>query len=869
MRPMLKLSTRAALAIAVALAALAVVLWHSDPVAPGEQLWQDGVSRLECEVKGYPCTWPEVSPEAAVRTDQVGQIAAELLRLTQDPFAVADLLAEVVEFAELDADVHALRFRLPGARPAWVSLPHDHGEPADEVAALVHLPTPAPPGARGPSARVSDWAAAGIAALFPAVHAQASSTAGGSPGVNTSQPGSGKKALILSPYHYEMGGEAPAIYQRFSRARDYQAAAGGAVEFYANLNPHNTPNDPADQQTLGAQGQSTLIQFFRWSQYNFVYVATHGLSYCPTYDKDSDLLTVRRAPSSARDALVAAGKCETRIWVQDYPNGAAGLQKAHAERAYLARPGVDPHYDTVFEQDPQLSAADARFCLTQRSPDARVPGTGRPCFFERNLPTEIVVTAEFFRRQYPGGLSDVVIFLAACEGLKVKDVANALAPPGTRNTAVFGYTELVSNYFARPMGIRAADAFLDGGYHHRTVEGLLRQEAAKLAKDRSSGVRGTGHASDFDSVLRGRGRPTGRVVSGAVEDASTNPTHARDIVLLIDPLTGAELKDGGSVVVRESPDGDGDRLDINPELMGVAPDQEPPRTRLQVRVAGEPVPDETYLPDRWIRDGVYRYAGTVSLGRTHVEGEVVDLEVRADLGGGSETRWVYEDIALIANPCEFTATVAGNSRRGTVTGTSARFSTRGQATILGGAGTPEALEDLMALAGRLRGPAGLREEVGQRMQPGAAPRRDEHGWTAGGSVGISLVETRPGGIGPAPGGLATAFKLDVLSRTSIAPGFTGTLPVHTLVLHTGEFASEGGGPMLYRWTPGMRGSVQLHVSRFDGSRLDGSVTAELEGVTALMTLGGGKPRVQVQADFRAGAFNPLQFENVCAFGPFE
>src|SRR5690606_12157543 len=130
-----------------------------------------------------------------------------------------------------------------------------------------------------------------------------------------------------------------------------------------------------------------------------------------------------------------------------------------------------------------------------------------------------------------------------------------------------------------------------------TVEGLLRQEAAKLAKDRSSGVRGTGHASDFDSVLRGRGRPTGRVVSGAVEDASTNPTHARDIVLLIDPLTGAEPKDGGSVVVRESPDGDGDRRDINPELTAVAPDQEPPRTRLQVRVAGEPVPDETYLPD--------------------------------------------------------------------------------------------------------------------------------------------------------------------------------------------------------------------------------------------------------------------------------
>jgi hypothetical protein len=217
--------------------------------------------------------------------------------------------------------------------------------------------------------------------------------------------------------------------------------------------------------------------------------------------------------------------------------------------------------------------------------------------------------------------------------------------------------------------------------------------------------------------------------------------------------------------------------------------------------------------------------------------------------------------------CTFTATVGGDSSRGSVSGVSANFSTRGQATILGGSVTPEALEDLMRITRMTRsGDGELERQMAQVLERQIAERREQGGATAGSTVGISLVETRAGGIGPASGGgLATAFKLDVLSKSAIEPGFAGALPVDNLVLHTGEFAAEGGAPMLYRWSADEPGNVLLHVSRYDGRWLEGSVVAELEGVTGLMKTGGGKPRIQARADFRAGAFNPLRFENVCAF----
>jgi hypothetical protein len=242
-------------------------------------------------------------------------------------------------------------------------------------------------------------------------------------------------------------------------------------------------------------------------------------------------------------------------------------------------------------------------------------------------------------------------------------------------------------------------------------------------------------------------------------------------------------------------------------------------------------------------------------------------------GASSVMPELYDELELRVGSCgcTFSATLAGDTNRGAVSGIGANFSTRGQATILGGSTSPEALEDLMRITRMTRsGDGELQRQMAQVLERQIAERREQGGATAGSTVGVSLVEVRQGRVGPAAGGgLGTAFKLDVISKATIEPGFSGTLPVDNLVLHTGEFAAEGGAPMLYRWSEGDPGSILLHVSRYDGSWLEGSITAELEGVTGLMKTGGGKPRVQVRADFRAGAFNPLRFENVCAFAQIE
>jgi hypothetical protein len=148
----------------------------------------------------------------------------------------------------------------------------------------------------------------------------------------------------------------------------------------------------------------------------------------------------------------------------------------------------------------------------------------------------------------------------------------------------------------------------------------------------------------------------------------------------------------------------------------------------------------------------------------------------------------------------------------------------------------------------------LLEVLGEKLQ-------EQRGASQGSTLGINLIEGEAGN--GAPRGLGNAFKLDVLAQGSIAPGFTGSLPVSRLALHTGEFASEGLAPMLYIWEPGKPGSVSLSLFSYDGERLRGRVDAQLPAAEGIQKIGGGRPVTRFSAEFDAGAFNPLRMENVC------
>jgi len=225
----------------------------------------------------------------------------------------------------------------------------------------------------------------------------------------------------------------------------------------------------------------------------------------------------------------------------------------------------------------------------------------------------------------------------------------------------------------------------------------------------------------------------------------------------------------------------------------------------------------------------------------------------------------FDEIEIAAGrcACTFSARLVGDSGRGLVAGDFANFSTRGQASILGGSTSPEAMEDLAAL---LRANGG-RDEVQQKLVEalaGKAAAARAGDAARGSTVGISLVEASA----PADGdrrsrSLATAFKIDVLARAAIEPGFRGVLPVANLTLHTGEFTEDGLAPTLFRWDPQEPGGVTLLVHHYDGRWLEGSLFGEVPGVPGFTMPGGRRPRLRIDVDFRTGAFNPLRMENVC------
>src|SRR5690606_20317943 len=63
------------------------------------------------------------------------------------------------------------------------------------------------------------------------------------------------------------------------------------------------------------------------------------------------------------------------------------------------------------------------------------------------------------------------------------------------------------------------------------------------------------------------------------------------------------------------------------------------------------------------------YEGDLELGFDVPLDARENLELRVDLPGGGTSRWLYEDVALSAYPCEFSATVSAGPGAGSHAGT--------------------------------------------------------------------------------------------------------------------------------------------------------------------------------------------------------
>lgn len=565
-------------------------------------------TQLDCERLDYPCTWSEVDSAVLDRTHRVGQVAAALMMTSRDPSAVADVLSEELELAELQAGDLAVRFRLPGSRGIWVAVPYDPANPRRGVGAPE----------RGYGEEPTAAATSSSPTFLPALSAQAQQVNH----IAAKKAGSPKHALIISPFYYQIGKETKDVYKTFAANRDYRKSNGGSVTWHANLRSvgSNDPKSVRDSATLGVADQVTIDDFLNWDKYNFVYVATHGLADCPA------------------GKSVSSGRCHTSISVREFfTDPEEGLRQGRdANRtlsAYWQLPGVEVEYKTVATDHPGLSPSEARSCLKQKSAAAMAPGGKKPCAFKEQIPIEVSVTADFFRNRYPKGLSNIVIFLAVCEALKVGDLEAHLTRTPNHDIAVFGFTKSVSDYAGAEIGKKAVELFLKPSLSNPAV----KKELEKFAKRPDIG------GPSFKGVVRGE-KPAG---SAELADRSSNPTHARDVVELVDPTTGEELEDGSRLTVVGVPnDRKPDRIKVGMRVRGIYDARDVDLINVYVKLDDREI-KKPYKLSRRVEEYVFAVADEeIDLGFDVVDKEAVDLEIRAELAGGGESRWLYEDVRL-------------------------------------------------------------------------------------------------------------------------------------------------------------------------------------------------------------------------------
>jgi hypothetical protein len=288
----------------------------------------DGLS-LACEQGQYACSWSAVSPAVVSRSVALGEQAAARLKDGASTVEVAAWLEQNESLAELQYDDGLMRIRLPGGRPVWIA----------KASRLQ-------PGAAAPAAPVQPKAAA----------LKASAAAPSAAGIV--RPGVGqKRALIMVPFRYEAGASSGSIFaggvQAAASLGDTRGYAGG-VTLLENATP--TASDV------------TVDSFGTFSQYDVVYVQTHGGQLC------FDLKTNQPMP------------CKAFV-------------------------GAQPFNGTPL--DLVISTA-----------------TGVELLIVDDTHKRLILSADYFRSQYPGGLKNTLVFISACSSYETS-LARSLEGTGS------------------------------------------------------------------------------------------------------------------------------------------------------------------------------------------------------------------------------------------------------------------------------------------------------------------------------------------------------------------------------------------------------------------------------------------------------
>jgi hypothetical protein len=231
--------------------------------------------------------------------------------------------------------------------------------------------------------------------------------------------------------------------------------------------------------------------------------------------------------------------------------------------------------------------------------------------------------------------------------MRIGDLANVLI--GGNPTTVLGFDRIVTTTFTKPIAERIVRFVVMGiptdewekELQNELGDGLVFASGVEKSGDETAPAPGS---SGSGSAFADRGRRL----------------RGRDIVELLDPMSGLELEDGASIrIIGQPDDGSADRIRFTGQVIGTAEDEDPGAFDVKVEVKAQGGSAQTLPYESPVDERVHRYAGEVPLGFDVTDGQIVDIEISTEIPSGGTTSWLYEDIELLGAPCEFHVSLTG------------------------------------------------------------------------------------------------------------------------------------------------------------------------------------------------------------------
>jgi hypothetical protein len=525
---------------------------------------------LRCTEMGYPCTFAEAPRDKVERGLDLMDLADEVFSQEGNTIAVAERLLEETDIAEIYYDERGVWYRVEGAPPLIFLHPEafTYGLENESDLEQTHLTSNV---------------------LFSPHQPSGDGPIGENPPGEKVQ----KKALFVNPVVWQFGSSVfDAARSQLLEYRDYKCA--DCLEYFrGDIKAY----DLIDEEIQSA-GPS-YEQFLGWKDYDLIHVFAHGYQFCP-----GTSVTSSGQP-------VVSGDRET------FPENTAGVVEGtnldEGECVTMIQTG---HYQT-------------RDYLLENPRD--IPGIAWIHKPGDDIWAE-VVTTDFFRSKYPGGLDDAILFFTSCQLMKDESLANTLK--GT-NTAVFGWTQTVT-------GSRGKATVKD--FFTELIDNGLRASVAYEKTIQSESH--TEHSEDWHGAeLK------------MVLDQGSDP-RGREVVIMIQPIFRELLEENDALPVDGvAGDGEDDELFILIQVDGVDEDQDIEDFEIHLAMDGEEL-SKTFKPSEKVGDYSYRAFEIISLPFDAADRDFVELEAWVDLPEGGDTRHFLENIEIAG--CGWIGTLSGN-----------------------------------------------------------------------------------------------------------------------------------------------------------------------------------------------------------------